>query len=267
MIKNKTIIGAIAGDVLGSIYEWNNIKTTEFDLFNDNCKFTDDSVLTISITNSLLNNIPYKDSVLKYALNYPNKGYGGMFKEWIYNIDRKPYNSYGNGSAMRVSSIGFYYNTLHEVLEQAKQSAIITHNHIEGIKGAQAIASCIFLARTGSSKEEIKEYIERTFDYNLNQTIEEIRPTYIFNETCQGSVPQSIICFLESNDYESAIRLGIILGGDVDTICCMCGGIAIAYYKEIPKNIYDFVWNKLPDEFKEIITEFDYKYENIRTNL
>ncbi|MCX7999109.1 MAG: ADP-ribosylglycohydrolase family protein, partial [Leptospiraceae bacterium] len=192
--------------------------------------------------------------------NYRGRGYGGNFKKWLQNNSMQPYGSFGNGSGMRVSPVGFAFNDLDTVLDVAKQSAEVTHNHPEGIKGAQAIASSIFLARQGKTKQEIKDYISKTFGYNLNFTIDEIRPTYKFDVTCQGSVPQAIVAFLDSSDFENAIRLAISIGGDSDTIACMTGGIASAYYKSIPQEIVDFVMKQLPKEFIEIIHQFDEKY-------
>ena len=260
-MKNPhTIIGAIAGDVIGSIYEWNNIRRIDFPLFNEKCDFTDDSVLTLAVADSILNKKEFAKTIWDYSRKYPNRGYGGRFATWIRNDDLKPYNSYGNGSAMRVSAVGFAYNDLSDILEMAKQSAEVTHNHPEGIKGAQAIASAIFLARTGHTKKFIKDYISKTFNYNLENTISNIRLSYTFDETCQGSVPQAIIAFLESSDYENAIRLAISIGGDSDTIACITGGIASAFYKDIPQAIIDFVNAKLPQEFLELITKFDKKF-------
>ena len=253
----KTIIGAIAGDVIGSIYEFDNIKTTDFSLLNPICDFTDDTVLTIAVADCILHKKDFAKTLSEYAKKYPDRGYGSLFSEWIHTQSHLPYNSYGNGSAMRVSPVGFAFNNLEKVLKTSKLSAEITHDHPEGIKGAQAIASAIFLAKIGKSKQEIKSFIQSTFIYALDFKLDEIRPTYTFNETCQNSVPQAITAFLESSDYENAIRLAISIGGDSDTIACMTGGIAAAYYKEIPSNIIDFVINKLPDEFVDIINEFE----------
>ena len=180
--------------------------------------------------------------------------------EWISASSPLPYNSWGNGSAMRVSPVGYAFNSEKEILEYAKKSAEVSHNHLEGIKGAQATAMCIFLARNGNSKEEIKNYITNQFDYNLSETIDEIRPNYHFDVSCQGSVPQSIIAFLESSDYESTIRLAISIGGDSDTIACIAGGIAQAFYKIIPQKIVEKSLELLPTEFITIIDEFDKKF-------
>jgi ADP-ribosylglycohydrolase len=190
---------------------------------------------------------------------YPDRGYGGMFYEWLFPLDESemgPYNSYGNGAGMRVSPCGYIARTLDEALDLAKQSAEVTHNHPEGIKGAQAIASAIFLARQHTPKEEIRQYIEQTFGYDLQRTCDDIRPTYEFDETCQGSCPEAIIAFLDSTDYESAIRLAISLGGDSDTIACMTGGIAAAYYG-IPDWMIEKAVKYLPNDMIEIINRFD----------
>jgi len=258
MISNSnTIIGAVIGDVIGSVFEWNNIKTTDFDLFNPACDFTDDSVLTIAIADCILNKKPFARNIWEYGRKYHGRGYGGSFGLWLKEDSLKPYGSFGNGSAMRASAVGFAFNDLETVLEVAKQSAEVTHNHPEGIKGAQATATIIFLARQGKTKQEIKDFISRTFNYNVDFTLDEIRPFYRFDVTCQGSVPQAIVAFLESTDFESAIRLAISIGGDSDTIACITGGMAAAYYKYIPKEILDFVVEKLPAEYIEIMNQFD----------
>lgn len=258
--NSKTIIGAVAGDVIGSVYERQNIKTTNFDLFNPMCDFTDDTVLTIAIADCILNKKNFAKTIWEYGRKYPERGYGGSFRKWLQDENPKPYGSYGNGSAMRVSAIGFAFNDIETVNEVAKQSAEVTHNHPEGIKGAQTVATAIFLAKQGKTKEEIKNFITKTFKYNLDFTLDEIRPTYKFDVTCQGSVPQAIVAFLESSDFESAIRLAISIGGDSDTIACITGGIASAYYKYIPREIIDFVVDRLPSEFIEMMNKFDKEY-------
>lgn len=255
--KSRTIIGAIAGDVIGSIYEWNNVKTTDFIMFTPKSDFTDDTVLTVAIADCILNQKDFSQTMWEYGRKYHGRGYGGNFWKWLRSNDPQPYGSYGNGSAMRVSAVGFAYESIEEVMDIAKQTAEVTHNHSEGIKGAQAVASAIFMARKGKSKQEIKHYISNTFDYNLDFTLDYIRPTYEFDVTCQGSIPQSIVAFLESDNFESAIRLAISIGGDSDTIACIAGGIASAFYKEIPDKIIDFVTRRLPDEFIEILNKFD----------
>ena len=254
------IIGAIIGDIVGSRFEFNNYRNTDFELFDRGSDFTDDTVMTIAVADWLLSGVSLANIMRDWATEYPNRGYGGMFYAWLFPLDEsemKPYNSFGNGAGMRVSPCGYYANSLEEALDLAKQSAEVTHNHPEGIKGAQAIAATIFLARQSKPKDEIRQYIEHTFGYDLQRTCNDIRPTYAFDVTCQGSCPEAIIAFLDSSDYESAIRLAISLGGDSDTIACMTGGIAAAYYG-IPDWIEERVKELcLPAEIVEIINRFD----------
>lgn len=251
------MIGSIIGDIVGSVFEHRNIKTTDFKMFNFGSRYTDDTILTIAIAYAILNNIPYEIALRKWGQNYPGCGYGNQFEKWLYSDNPAPYNSWGNGSAMRVSPIGFAYESLDKVMEEAKRSSEVTHNHPEGIKGAQAIAAAIFLARTGTSKVDIKEYISDKFQYDLNRTVEEIRPDYKFDISCQGSVPEAIICFLDSSDYESCIRLSISIGGDTDTIACIAGGIAEAYYKFIPPYLVSGARERLPVEMVGVLDEFE----------
>lgn len=252
------ITGAIIGDIIGSFYEFGNCKSTNISLFTSSSQFTDDTVMTIAVADWLLSEVPLQKTMSDWGQEYPNKGYGGMFYEWLfYSKDKEPYNSFGNGAGMRVSPCGYYANSIEEALELARQSAEVTHNHPEGIKGAQAIASAIFWAREHKAKDEIRDYIEKTFGYNLHRTCNEIRPTYQFDETCQGSCPEAIIAFLDSHDYESTIRLAISLGGDSDTIACMAGGIAAAYYG-IPAWMVKYIASEyLPQYMRDIIERFD----------
>lgn len=274
------MIGAVIGDTVGSVYEFNNIKTTEFPLFDSESNFTDDSVMTFAVADWLLrdnNHTPKKliDTFVWFANQYPCPmgGYGGSFHNWLLNPKtvyedvmmedgstktfmrdvREPYNSWGNGSAMRTSAVGWMFDTLKETERVAEIQAAVTHNHPEGIKGAQATSAAIFMARNGKTKDEIKRYIETRFGYDLSRSCDEIRPWYTFNESCQGTVPQAITAFLESTDFESCIRLGVSLGGDSDTLACIAGGIAEAFYKDIPKWIVDEVWRRLPYAFKGIL--------------
>ena len=233
------MVGAIAGDIIGSVFEGNPIKTTSFPLFSRWSRFTDDTVLTIAIADAILNKKKYVSTLKRYGLKYPNAGYGMSFYSWVQSTEIKPYNSWGNGSAMRVSPVGFAFDCLEDVLREAKKTAQVTHNHPEGIKGAEATALAIFLARQGADKEEIRKQIMHSFNYNLDRSLDEIRPHYFFDVSCQGSVPESIIAFLESTDFEDAIRLAISLGGDSDTMGCIAGGIAQAYYRKIPLKIID----------------------------
>jgi len=254
------VIGAIAGDIIGSVYEGNEIKSTDFDLFSPESTFTDDTVLTVAVADCILHDKEYAATFKEYGRRYPYAGYGGMFQMWLLSNRSQPYNSFGNGSAMRVSPVGFAFKSLEETLEEAERSAAVTHNHPEGIKGAQAVAAAIFLAREEESKDKVKEYIQRNFGYNLWQTLDEIRPYYSFDETCQGSVPQSIIAFLESESYEDAVRKAISIGGDSDTIACITGGIAQAYYKKIPEYIIKEVRNILDSELLKAVDLFNERY-------
>jgi len=255
------MIGAIAGDIIGSVFEWNNIKTTEFALFSPKSTFTDDTVLTVAVADVILNGGDYVTAFKKHGRKYPNCGYGGNFIEWLFEDYTEPYNSWGNGSAMRVSPVGFAFDTVDEIINEAEKSAAVTHNHPEGIKGAQATALSIFLARNDNSKENIRKAIAKIFSYDLDRTLDEIRPTYSFDVSCQGSVPEAIIAFLESNDFEDAIRRAVSLGGDSDTIACITGGIAQAYYKKIPLHIVENTLARLPDEMRQIVEAFAQRYD------
>lgn len=255
------MLGAVAGDTIGSPYEFAPNKSMDFPLFCTHSKFTDDTVLTIAIADILLKNLDLIDTLKEYSRKYPNAGYGGSYQHWIFSDSRDPYNSWGNGSAMRTSPIGFFYTKESDVLKAARMCAQVTHNHPEGIRGAQATSLCIFLARYGASKNDIRKEISKWFNYDLSKTIKEIRPKYIFDVSCQGSVPQSIIAFLESDDYEDAVRKAVSLGGDADTMACITGGIAEAFYGPIPENIALETRKRLPNEFLKVIDEF---YEAIR---
>ncbi|MDY0094071.1 MAG: ADP-ribosylglycohydrolase family protein [Candidatus Vecturithrix sp.] len=254
------MVGAIAGDVIGSVYEHHHIKTTDFPLFHKYSRFTDDTVLTIAIADAILNRTDYAKSLKIFGRKYPDAGYGSAFLTWIFEPESQPYNSWGNGSAMRVSPIGFAFSTIETVLSEAKKSAEVSHNHPEGIKGAQAAACAIFLARTGESKENIRQKISERFGYNLKRTIDDIRPLYNFDASCQGSVPEAIIAFLDSDSYEDAVRKAVSLGGDSDTLACIAGGISQAFYKKIPTEIIMEIRKRLPQEFLEIMDMFNAKY-------
>ena len=250
------MLGAIAGDIIGSVYEGDPIKTTVFPLFSPGCRFTDDTVLSVALADSILHGSDFRAKLVEYFHLYPHAGYGSTFLPWALAGGGEPYQSWGNGSAMRVSPIGFAYQSLEEVLEQAGRSAAVTHNHPEGIKGAQATAAAIFLARSGRSKAEIKDYIEATFQYDLGRRLEEIRPHYVFDVSCQGSVPESLIAFLESTDYEDAVRKAISLGGDTDTMACIAGGVAQAFYGGVPAAIKQQSWAILDERLRNIVREF-----------
>jgi ADP-ribosylglycohydrolase len=233
------------------------MKTKKFELLEKNSHFTDDTVMTVAVADSVMNGVPYLESLQKWGRKYPRAGYGSWFKKWIHLEKPMPYNSFGNGSAMRCSSIGWLFDDEESVLNEAKKSAEITHNHPEGIKGAQAVALGVLMGRMGSSKKETKEKLESLFDYDLSQKLEQIRPSYTFDSTCQGSVPQAIIAFLESTDFEDAIRNSISLGGDADTQACITGSLAEAHYKIIPAEISSFVRWRIEDDLLAVLDQFN----------
>lgn len=251
------MLGAIAGDIIGSIYEFRNIKTEEFELFYSNLnRFTDDTVLTCATAEAICKGKDYGETYKEYFRMYPARGYGGKFIKWAIQKDSGPYNSYGNGSAMRISPVAYAFDDLEQVLSEAKKSAEVTHNHPEGIKGAQATACAIFLARKGKSKEDIKKEIETRFGYNLDFDLAQLRKTYTFDVTCQGSVPQAIYCFLISNGFEDAIRKAISIGGDSDTIACITGSIAEPFYGGVPDNIEKEIFSRMDIRLFEIYQKF-----------
>ena len=272
------MLGAIIGDTVGSVYEFNNIKTTDFPLFNSRCNYTDDSIMTMAVAEWLLTDPQHgmdtlETSFLNFAKKYPCPmgGYGGGFNRWLFQPEtlhdyedghqaetrRHPYNSFGNGAAMRCSANGWMFDTLEETERVAGLSAAITHNHLEGIKGAQSTAAAIFMARNGKSKAEIREYISTKYGYNLNRTCDEIRPVYDWDSSCQGTVPEAMVAFFDSTDFESSIRLAVSLGGDSDTLACITGGIAEAFYKEIPDDIALKIWELIPEDFKVVCKKME----------
>ena len=250
------MLGALAGDIIGSVYEFNPIKSEDFELFSPGCSFTDDTVLTVALADAILHGRDYCRTMKEYYRRYPYAGYGSYFHQWACSGDSRPYNSWGNGAAMRISPVGFAYDTLEEVLERAEYFTAITHNHPEGIRGARATAASVFLARKGSSKEEIKAAIESQFGYDLSRSLAEIRPTYAFDVSCQGTVPQAITAFLESGDFEDALRNAVSLGGDSDTLACITGGIAHAFYGPLPEQITRIVYSILDDALGEMTRAF-----------
>ena len=255
--------GSIIGDICGSIYEFNNYKTDtpeNINIIHPKCYFTDDTILSVAIADAILSDGDYKKNLLKWAWKYPKSGYGYRFMQWCLNKNPQPYNSYGNGSAMRVGSIGWAFDTLEQTIDEAKRTAEVTHNHKEGIKGAQAVAGAIFLARNNKTKTEIKEFIEKEFKYNLNKDLSAVRKKNKFEVSCQKTVPPAIMAFLGSNDFINSIQIAISLGGDTDTLACITGSIAEAFYKEIPLSIIDFINKKLDDDMKKIISKYHEKY-------
>ena len=258
------MIGAIAGDIIGSVYEgkkqWMTARTADFQpLFSPRARFTDDTVLTAAVAESLLHGRDLTGLLKDYYARYPGAGFGGEFKRWAASDDTEPYGSWGNGSAMRVSPVAWAFGTLEEVLHRAKDTARVTHNHPEGIKGAQATATAIFLARTGASKWDLRDEVERRFNYDLSFTLDDVRPTYAFDSSCAGTVPQAIVAFMESSDFESAVRLAISLGGDCDTLACIAGSIAAAFYG-VPNHIREQTLARLDEPLSEIVVEFERHY-------
>lgn len=254
------MLGAVLGDIVGSPYEfdWNNIKTTDFPLFSETSTFTDDTVMTMAVAEGLL--VGYGSetataaaiiaAMRRYGRMYPDAGYGGNFSAWLREASPQPYNSYGNGAAMRVSPVAWLFADLEQVERYAAISAQVTHNHPEGIKGAQATAAAIFLARMGRSKEQIKAYVTDTYGYDLNRTLEEIRPTYYHVESCQQTVPEAIIAFLESDGFEDALRKAVSLGGDSDTLAAITGSIAEGAYG-IPEPLQQQALSMLDDQLRD----------------
>lgn len=252
------MLGAIAGDMIGSVYEFNNRRSKDFPLFTEETAFTDDTILSVAVADVLLHGGDYAKAFKQYYWRYPNPtgSYGARFHQWAAAPTVAPYNSWGNGSAMRVSPVGFAGTNLDAVLREAERTAAVTHNHPEGIKGAQATAAAIFLARQGKSKADLRRYVTETFAYDLDRTVDEIRPLYTFNESCQGTVPEAIVAFLDSTDFEDAIRNAVSLGGDSDTLTCITGGIAEAFYGAVPDPIREPVLERLDEPLRKIVDEF-----------
>ncbi len=256
--------GAILGDIIGSPYEFDmGSKTKDFPLFSKRSAFTDDSVMTLAVAEAFLGT-PDDDEIIrkrlvksmqKYGARYPHAGYGLRFSDWLDSEAPMPYNSWGNGSAMRVSAVAWLYNDLETVRHMARLSAEVTHNHPEGIKGAEATASAIFLARTGYTKDRIRQYIENEFGYALNRTCDEIRPTYHHVESCMETVPEAITAFLEGDSFEDVIRTAVSLGGDCDTLTCIAGSVAEAFYG-VSDDLKEECMSRLPQDLLEVLIRF-----------
>ena len=260
--RSLALIGAICGDIIGSWYEFCSTKRVDFDLFTDQSRFTDDTVCSIAIADALMNRNDFVGKLKYWCSKYPKAGYGGNFNWWFRQDNPQPYNSWGNGSAMRVSAVGAFAKSTDETLMLAEASSIVSHNHPEGIKGAQATALAINLALRGCHKEEIKAQIEAHFGYDLSRKYADIQPRYTFDVSCQGSVPEAIIAFLESSDYESAIRMAVAYGGDADTRAAIAGGIAATYYGTIPDYILKECLKRLPLDIKAIVVKFNEACDN-----
>lgn len=253
------MLGAIAGDIIGSVYEHSPIKSKHFTLFSPGCGYTDDTVLTIAVMDAIVTGNDYTRAIIDYTLRYPAAGFSGRFLRWAYEHRERmpdPYPSFGNGSAMRVSPVGYAFNSIDRVLDEARKSSEISHAHPEGIKGAQSVALSIFLARTGHGKETIRKALTQRFNYDLTGKLATIREGYSFDVTCQGSVPEAIICFLEAESVEDAIRNAVSLGGDSDTQACIAGAIAEAFFGGVPAELADQASRYLPLYFVEVIDSF-----------
>jgi ADP-ribosylglycohydrolase len=254
------MLGAIAGDVFGAVFEGNPLETEDFDLFEMPRFFTDDTVLTVATADAILTDRDYGAAYMRRGRKHPNRGYGGMFRAWLEGEIRGPYSSFGNGSAMRVSPVGWAFDTLDETLAEATRSASVTHNHPEGIKGAQAVAAAVFLARNGAGKEEIRTTISDWFGYDLDRTVAGIRPGYSFDVTCQGSVPEALVAFFDASDFEHAIRLAISVGGDADTQAAIAGSVPEAFWGGVPERIETEVRIQLDDGLLEVVDRFAGRY-------
>ena len=258
--------GAILGDIIGSPYEFDmGDKTKDFPLFERGCSFTDDSVMTVAVAEALMDSMGKADeevrkalvaSMQKWGRRYPDAGYGGMFRRWLRDEDPKPYGSYGNGSAMRASAAGWLYREFEETWKKARLTAEVTHNHPEGIKGAECVAVVIWLARNGKGKEEIRETVEEVFGYDLSRTCDEIRPGYHHVESCQGTVPEAVTAFLEGKDFEDVIRTAVSLGGDCDTLTCIAGSMAEAFYG-VPEALKAECRKRLEPDMVKVLDRFD----------
>ena len=259
--------GAILGDIIGSPFEFDmGDKTKDFELFTTGCTFTDDSVMTVAVAEALMTvgtngeALDIEKAVIRsmreWGRRYPHAGYGGRFRIWLKGNSSKPYGSYGNGSAMRVSAAGWLYDTLEETRKAARASAVVTHNHPEGIKGAEATACAIFMARNKAGKEEIKSYIQNEFHYNLSRSLDDIRPFYHHVESCQQTVPEAITAFLEAKDFEDAIRNAVSLGGDTDTLAAITGSMAEAYF-DIPANLRAECRKRVSEDMRNVLQKFD----------
>ncbi len=256
------MLGAIIGDIVGSIYEWDRIKTKDFEFFSKECIFTDDSVCTVAVADILLHDLPPAETMQKWCLNYPGRGYGGMFGNWIYESSPEPYNSYGNGAAMRISPAAYLNrDDLDAALAAADKVTKITHNHTEGMKGARATTHAIWFAFQGENSTDIRKVISTEYGYDLTMSVDEIRPDYSFNETCQRTVPQAITCALESDSFEDAVRNAISLGGDSDTLGAIAGPIAEAMHG-IPEEFIEKTMNDYLEDYNNIFELVDELYEN-----
>lgn len=249
------MIGAIIGDIAGSIYEFKNYRAKDFEFFGRGADYTDDTVCTIAVADALLNGLDPAQTLAAWCRRHPGRGYGGMFGQWIHSRELHPYGSYGNGAAMRVSPAGLLGRTLDGALDMAQRVTAVTHNHPEGLKGAAATVHAIFLARQGAARERIREAIAAAYGYDLDRTVDAIRPHYVFNESCQGTVPEALVCAFEARDFEDAIRNAVSIGGDSDTVAAIAGGVAEALFG-VPEALQKEALARLPEEMRVIVGRF-----------
>ncbi|AQT70309.1 ADP-ribosyl-[dinitrogen reductase] hydrolase [Anaerohalosphaera lusitana] len=254
------MIGAIVGDIVGSVFEWRGTKREDFELFGAGCRFTDDTVLTVATAWAILRGEDYGVAYKRFGRKWPGAGYGGNFAKWLRSDSMGAYGSWGNGSAMRVSPVAWAFESVEEVLKEAERSAAVTHDHPEGIKGAQAVAMAVYLARRGFSKAEIVAEVGARFEYDLDRRLDEIRPGYGFDSSCAGSVPEAMIAFGESEGFEDAVRKAVSLGGDSDTQACMAGAVAEAFYGGVPGEIRAEAERRLDVELGEVVREFEGRF-------
>lgn len=256
-MASTCLYGASAGDIIGSRFEGSPHKSEDFQLFHPACRFTDDTVLTLAVAAALLDQLPYRDALLRFGRRYPYAGYGGSFRGWLRSPQPQPYNSFGNGSAMRASPVGWAFDSLEQVLQEAEATALPSHNHPEGIKGAQAAALAVFLARREKDKAQIRRELAIRFRYDLTVPLAEIRTNYTFDVTCQGTLPPALTAFLESLSFEDAVRKAVSLGGDADTLAAITGSIAEAYYGGVPASIQQEVRQRLPADLQQVLDQFN----------
>jgi ADP-ribosylglycohydrolase len=254
------MLGALVGDIVGSVFEWNNHRSKDFPLFCPESIFTDDSVLSVALAEAILEGSDYASVMRLYGRRYPKAGYGGMYRRWLLDPSMGPYGSFGNGAAMRIGPAGWAFGTLEETLDRVRLYTAVTHDHPEGIKGAQAVAGAIWMARHGSSRADLRGWVERSTAYDLSRTCDEIRPDYKFNETCQRTVPEAFIAFFESTDFEDAIRNAVSLGGDTDTLTCITGSIAEAFYGGVPAAIEKEALARLDAPLRDVVRVFRGRY-------
>lgn len=254
------MLGAIAGDIAGSTHEWHRVETRDFPLFTRDSRFTDDTVLTVATAHAILTDGDYATAYHAFGNRHPHAGYGGAFRKWLDAPERAPYNSWGNGSAMRVSPVGWAFDTEQDVLREAERSASVTHNHPHGVAGAQAVALGIFLARQGASKSDIRRELAQRFGYDLARTVEDIRPSYSFDVSCQGSVPEAIVAFLNASAVEAAIRNAIWLGGDADTQAAIAGSLAEAWHAGVPASVRNESLARLSNDLRTVTDRFAARY-------